>query len=578
MRSLLNLRIGTRLGADFAAVLLMLAGAIGLGLHAMGNVQSRLEGIVNSNNVKVAAVNTMSDAIREIAILDGNLILLTEDTAMREESKKIVGARERYAEAHKVLEKLVTTPEGKALLARADEKAALLLPLNAQLSELALQNKNDEATQIFIAKFQPAVRNVLTELDAMDANENKLSQAASREAAEGYAWSRNLMFALGGFAILFGAAIAWFTTHSITRPIGEAVEVAEKVAAGDITSRIEVRSKDETGRLMTALKAMNESLVRIVREVRMGTDTIATASSQIASGNQDLSSRTEEQASSLEQTAASMEQLTSTVKQNADNARQANQLAVSASEVAVKGGDVVSQVVGTMGSIDASSKKIVDIIGVIDGIAFQNNILALNAAVEAARAGEQGRGFAVVASEVRSLAQRSAAAAKEIKTLIGDSVEKVEEGSKQVAEAGRTMEQIVGSVKRVTDIMGEITAASQEQTSGIEQINQAITQMDQVTQQNAALVEEASAAAQSLQEQASSLVQTVSIFKIDANAVATVRPGFTRITPIPRPVAKTVRPVAKQPAKALPARRAPVAAPAPQLAMAGDSKGDWTEF
>jgi methyl-accepting chemotaxis protein len=267
-----------------------------------------------------------------------------------------------------------------------------------------------------------------------------------------------------------------------------------------------------------------------------------------------------------------MEELTSTVKQNADNARQANQLAVSASEVAVKGGSVVSQVVDTMGSINASSKKIVDIIGVIDGIAFQTNILALNAAVEAARAGEQGRGFAVVASEVRSLAQRSAAAAKEIKTLIGDSVEKVEEGSKQVAEAGRTMDEIVGSVRRVTDIMGEITAASQEQTSGIEQINQAITQMDQVTQQNAALVEEASAAAQSLQEQAGSLVQSVSIFKLDANAAATTRPGFTRITPI----AKPVKPEPKRPAKALPTRREPAAAP--QLAVAGDAKGDWTEF
>ncbi|MBN8757172.1 methyl-accepting chemotaxis protein, partial [Variovorax sp.] len=271
-----------------------------------------------------------------------------------------------------------------------------------------------------------------------------------------------------------------------------------------------------------------------------------------------------------------MEELTSTVKQNADNARQANQLAVSASEVAVKGGSVVSQVVDTMGSINASSKKIVDIIGVIDGIAFQTNILALNAAVEAARAGEQGRGFAVVASEVRSLAQRSAAAAKEIKTLIGDSVEKVEEGSKQVAEAGRTMDEIVGSVRRVTDIMGEITAASQEQTSGIEQINQAITQMDQVTQQNAALVEEASAAAQSLQEQAGSLVQSVSIFKLDANALAT-RASFTRLTPIPR-AAAAVKPAPKRPAKALPARREPGSGPAPQLAMAGDAKGDWTEF
>ncbi|MFV0676187.1 methyl-accepting chemotaxis protein [Variovorax sp. tm] len=572
MNSFLNLKIGTRLGAGFAAVLLLLAGIAVLGLNAMTDIQTRLNGIVTGNNVKVASVNKMVDAIRDIAILDSNLILLTEDGAMREEMKKIAAARDRFTTSRAVLEKLLTTAEGKTLLARIDEKVAVLVPLNARLSELGLQNNNEEATSLFISKFQPAVRSVLAELDAMAEHQEKRSQEANDEAAAGYAWSRNLMLALGCLAVLIGAAIAWLITRSITRPIGQAVQVAEKVAAGDISSRIEVASKDETGRLMHALKKMNESLVKIVSEVRTGTDTIATASNQIASGNQDLSSRTEEQASSLEQTAASMEELTSTVKQNADNARQANQLAVSASEVAVKGGSVVSQVVDTMGSINASSKKIVDIIGVIDGIAFQTNILALNAAVEAARAGEQGRGFAVVASEVRSLAQRSAAAAKEIKTLIGDSVEKVEEGSKQVEEAGRTMDEIVGSVKRVTDIMGEITAASQEQTSGIEQINQAITQMDQVTQQNAALVEEASAAAQSLQEQAGSLVKSVSIFKLDANAVATVRPGFTRITPIPKPA----RPAPKRPAQALPTRKQPSAAP--QLAMAGDDKGDWTEF
>ncbi|CAA2109826.1 methyl-accepting chemotaxis protein [Variovorax paradoxus] len=579
MKSLLNLKIGTRLGAGFAAVLLLLAGVVGLGVNALGDIQSRLDGIVNGNNVKVTSVNTMADAIRDIAILDGNLILLSDEAAMREQSQKIVNARERYTEGRAALAKLLATPTGKALLARIDEKVAVLVPLNTQLSDFALKNQNDEATMLFITKFQPAVQAVLAELDAMDAHESKLSRAANEQAGAAYAMARNLMLGLGGVAILLGAAIAWFITRTITRPIGEAVEVAEKVAAGDISSRIEVHSHDETGRLMSALKAMNESLVRIVREVRTGTDTIATASSQIASGNQDLSSRTEEQASSLEQTAASMEELTSTVKQNADNARQANQLAVSASEVAVRGGSVVSQVVDTMGSIDASSKKIVDIIGVIDGIAFQTNILALNAAVEAARAGEQGRGFAVVASEVRSLAQRSAAAAKEIKTLIGDSVEKVEAGSKQVEEAGRTMEEIVGSVRRVTDIMGEITAASQEQTSGIEQVNQAISQMDQVTQQNAALVEEASAAAQSLQEQAGGLVQAVSIFKLgDHEVTVPSRPGFTRITPIRPvpPVTRHTKPALKRPAPALAVRR--TASPAPQLAMAGDGKGDWTEF
>jgi methyl-accepting chemotaxis protein len=324
--------------------------------------------------------------------------------------------------------------------------------------------------------------------------------------------------------------------------------------------------------------------VGIVGEVRQGTDTIATASGQIAAGNMDLSSRTEEQASSLEETAASMEELTSTVKQNADNARQANQLAVSASSVAVRGGSVVNQVVGTMGSINASSRKIVDIIGVIDGIAFQTNILALNAAVEAARAGEQGRGFAVVAAEVRNLAQRSAAAAKEIKTLIGDSVEKVEEGSKQVAEAGKTMDEIVDSVKRVTDIMAEIQAASQEQTQGIEQINQAITQMDQVTQQNAALVEEAAAAAQSLQEQASGLSQVVSVFKLGqeqqhqqlsqgASARRTAS-SYPKTEPRQPPAVKRgiAAPQPRQGSEPLPSRRLAAAT------ATGAGAGEWKEF
>jgi methyl-accepting chemotaxis protein len=313
---------------------------------------------------------------------------------------------------------------------------------------------------------------------------------------------------------------------------------------------------------------MNASLVNIVGQVRTGTDTIATASRQIAAGNMDLSSRTEQQASSLEETASSMEELTSTVKQNADNARQANQLAVTASDVAVKGGSVVSEVIDTMASINEASKKIVDIISVIDGIAFQTNILALNAAVEAARAGEQGRGFAVVASEVRNLAQRSAAAAKEIKGLIGDSVEKVAVGSKLVEQAGATMEEVVASVRRVTDIMGEISAASQEQRAGIEQVNQAIVQMDQVTQQNAALVEEASAAAESMQEQAAGLSQAVSIFKLDGMraAVATAKPREKKLENSPTPK------VAVKPA-VIPTQHAKS-----RLAAPGAASGEWEEF
>ncbi len=381
---------------------------------------------------------------------------------------------------------------------------------------------------------------------------------------------------ISAIAVILGTLFAWRVTLSITRPLVQAVTVAQAVTAGDLTSRVEVNSTDEIGQLLQALKDMNESLSRTMSQVRAGTDTISTASSQIASGNMDLSSRTEAQSGSLEETASSMEELTSTVKQNADNARQANQLAVSASEVAIKGGSVVAQVVETMGSINASSKKIVDIIGVIDGIAFQTNILALNAAVEAARAGEQGRGFAVVAAEVRNLAQRSAGAAKEIKSLIGDSVEKVDAGAKLVDQAGTTMDEIVDSIRRVTDIMGEITAASQEQTAGIEQINQAITQMDDMTQQNSALVEQAAAAAQSMQQQAGQLLQIVSVFTVgQVSAAARVAPsGSRKLATRPSLPAKRSEPVSRPE----PAKKSSPKPAAPAKLSSSENKDDWEEF
>ncbi len=329
-----------------------------------------------------------------------------------------------------------------------------------------------------------------------------------------------LMLATAVVAALIALVYALYVNACITGPINQAVALARTVAAGDLTEEIDVTTTDETGQLLDALKTMSGNLSNIVGSVRAGTDTIATASSQIAAGSLDLSARTEEQASSLEETASSMEELASTVKQNADNARQANMLAVAASEIATKGGAVVAKVIDTMGAINDSSRQIADIIGVIDGIAFQTNILALNAAVEAARAGEQGRGFAVVASEVRNLAQRSAAAAKEIKTLIGNSVTQVDAGGKLVGEAGATMSDVVESVRRVTDVMAEIMAASHEQSMGIDQINEAVLQMDQVTQQNAALVEEAAAASASMQEQAVDLTKLVSTFKLRVVAAA----------------------------------------------------------
>ncbi|CAM2924758.1 methyl-accepting chemotaxis protein [Janthinobacterium lividum] len=361
---------------------------------------------------------------------------------------------------------------------------------------------------------------VLRELDQQIATQSAQMRAAAEAAMARAHDTSVLIIALGLVGGVLSLATAWFISSGIVRPLRHAVKVARKVAGGDLSEHIRVDSRDEVGQLLLALKDMNASLITIVGEVRGGTHEITGASGEIAAGNLDLSQRTQAQASSLERTAASMEELTGTVKQNADNARQANQLAQSAAAVAGKGGTVVAQVVDTMSSINASSKKIVDIIGVIDAIAFQTNILALNAAVEAARAGEQGRGFAVVAAEVRTLAQRSAGAAKEIKQLIGDSVERVDAGARLVDTAGATMREIVASVHRVTDIMGEISMASGEQLSGIEQVNAAIVQMEQVTQQNAALVEQASTAAASMQQRATLLSGTVGIFKLSRDQVS----------------------------------------------------------
>jgi methyl-accepting chemotaxis protein len=323
-----------------------------------------------------------------------------------------------------------------------------------------------------------------------------------------------MLVGLLGVALVLGAGMAWVITRSVTRPLQEAVNAARVIAANDLSQPLDSQRKDELGDLLRALGQMQGALRQMVSQVRQSTDSISNASTEIASGNQDLSARTEQTASNLQQAASSMEQLTGTVKQSADSARQANQLASSAAEVAARGGKVVSDVVATMDEINGASKKIADIIGVIDGIAFQTNILALNAAVEAARAGEQGRGFAVVAGEVRNLAQRSAEAAKEIKALIGASVDSVESGSRLVADAGTTMQEIVSSVQRVTDIIGEITSAAAEQSEGIGQVNGSVVQLDRMTQQNAALVEQGAAAAESLKEQAGKLTQVVSVFRL----------------------------------------------------------------
>jgi len=513
-------KIGTRLGAGFALVLALVAVIAGIGVMRLQSVGDATHEMARQSLEKerMAAtwlLLTSTNSVRTFSLLKSN------DPEVQDYlQKNITKTSAAISQAQKQLEEVVASSEELALIADIKKKRGEYIDLRNTIIKLKADGKREEADALSGEKLLAALDSYDGSIRAM-LNHQKQQIDKSADAIDSlYRSGRTQLIVLALLALGVGTVLAWLLTRSIVEPIGEALLIAETVAAGDLSMDFESDRGGDFGRLLRGMGEMEGKLTELVGRIRTSTDSIVVASKEIAAGNHDLSSRTEEQASSLEQTAASMEELTSTVKQNADNARQANQLAVSASEVAVKGGSVVSQVVTTMASINASSRKIVDIIGVIDGIAFQTNILALNAAVEAARAGEQGRGFAVVASEVRSLAQRSAAAAKEIKGLIDDSVGKVDAGSTLVGEAGKTMEEIVESVKRVTDIMGEITAASQEQTSGIEQINLAITQMDQVTQQNAALVEEASAAAQSLQEQAGSLSQVVGVFSFESGPLA----------------------------------------------------------
>jgi methyl-accepting chemotaxis protein len=510
---LTKLNIGARLGLGFAVVLAFAVVITVIGiwqLHSVGKATQQMmqepltkERLISDWNSNVSVAVARTTAIAKSS--DASLVqFLAADAAATTKST---------ANVLKQIEPLI--PACGARDPGQDHAGAqTYIASRDKVSQLKADGMAEEAESTLINSYVPAAQGYLKLLGELLNLQRASLDAKAAEVEQIESSSRTYFLVLALLALAIGTVSAWRLTQGITAPLKHAVGVARRVADGDLTAQIHVNSSDETGQLMQALHDMNTSLDRLVGQVRQGTDSIATASGQIAAGNHDLSARTEEQASSLQQTAASMEQLTSTVKQNADNASQANQLALSASDVAVKGGMVVSQVVETMGAISQSSRKISDIIGVIDSIAFQTNILALNAAVEAARAGEQGRGFAVVASEVRSLAGRSAEAAKEIKQLIQASVTKVEEGSAQVSQAGQTMDEIVSSVQRVTDIMGEITAASHEQTSGIEQINRAVAEMDLVTQQNAALVEESTAAAQSMQQQTSDLSQMVSVFRL----------------------------------------------------------------
>ncbi|MDM5181219.1 methyl-accepting chemotaxis protein [Massilia sp. DJPM01] len=525
--------IGTRLAFGFAVLLAMTLALAVIALNSLGSVQASLQGIVQGSMLRMEQLHRMAESVHVVARVARTLALLDDEATMERESAKIVKARDAYDAACRSFTALAVSAADKAFIAKLSALQDSVRPLNNQFIALARANQQAEATALLTARAAPATQAWQDALAAQIEEQQQQVDADAVTAQASYERARILTLGLSALALVIGAVLAWRVTRSITVPVNAAVLVAQAVAAGDLTGTIEGHDGDETGRLMLALKDMNDSLANIVGQVRTGTDSIATASGEIASGNLDLSSRTEQQASALEETASSLEEMTSTTRQNAENARQANVLAASASKVAHKGGAVVARVVETMSGINDASRKIVDIISVIDGIAFQTNILALNAAVEAARAGEQGRGFAVVASEVRNLAQRSAAAAKEIKVLIGDSVDKVDFGAKLVGEAGSTMTEIVASVQRVTDIMAEISCASAEQEAGIEQINQAISEMDSVTQQNAALVEEAAAAAASLQQQSANLVGVVSVFKLGRATAAAAAPRRAR-APQPR--------------------------------------------
>ncbi|NVM76449.1 methyl-accepting chemotaxis protein [Duganella sp. SG902] len=581
--NLAKMKVGTRLGLGFALVLLFLVAVTAVGIARMAQIQDRLDHVISVNNVVSRLVVDMRNNVAERVNSLRVLTLIADPADMEKDmnrNKELAAAYAGFQTKLSAQFAVEATPEEKALLGSIKEAEAQAMPAIAKASELWLAGKPEEATRVLVKEIRPAQKKWTEGLERLGALEDKMNAQMQVEAANGFSSARTFMIVMGLLAVAISVAAALVITRGLLKQLGGepdyTASIAGSIANGDLSISIDTSGAAKDS-LVSEMREMRDSLRDIVSQVRTGTETIGTASREIAAGNVDLSSRTEMQASSLEKTASAMDQLTSTVKQNADNAREANQLASAASDVAVKGGQVVSEVVDTMSSIDASAKKIVDIIGVIDGIAFQTNILALNAAVEAARAGEQGRGFAVVASEVRNLAQRSAAAAKEIKALIDDSVEKVGAGTKLVGQAGVTMDEVVSSVRRVTDIMSEIANASQEQSAGIAQVNQSIIEMDSMTQQNAALVEEAAAAAQSLQDQAGELARVVSIFKLveGEERAAIAAPAFAAKAAVVKPIT-----AARAPVKKLAAKPAPAPAAKPKKVAAASSAGsdEWEEF
>ena len=512
-----NLKLSSKLTAAFGAMVALLLILVVVALLQISNMRHSVSEITNNQLPSVELVAQMDSAIANYRIAEIRHVINQDESAMKGIEDSLIRLRADFNTASQAFAKLMSNDEERKMYATFEAEWKKYQSLSEQILSLSRSNDDENARKLLESES-------LKMYEATDVSINKMvklnhdsavEQAAISENAA--ATARNAMFAGLLLSLVFAVAISTLLIRSIGRQLGaepaEAARLAQGIASGNLSSRIDLKVGD-TSSLMAHLKSMQQSLATVVTNVREGSESVATASAEIAQGNQDLSGRTESQASALEQTAASMEELSSTVKQNADNARQANQLAMTASTVAIQGGEVVSKVVDTMKGINEASRRISDIISVIDGIAFQTNILALNAAVEAARAGEQGRGFAVVASEVRSLAGRSADAAKEIKTLINASVERVTQGTTLVDQAGSTMNEVVTAIKRVTDIVGEISSASNEQSLGVSQVGEAVTQMDRATQQNAALVEQMAAAAGSLKSQAQDLVHTVAVFQL----------------------------------------------------------------
>ncbi|MEH0166789.1 methyl-accepting chemotaxis protein [Paucibacter sp. JuS9] len=558
-----DMKISTRLTLGFGLLTAIIALISAIAFVRMDQVDEDFDLVLEDRMPKVLTLSAMIDRTNDIARGMRDMLLLEDKAALQKQRTIIDAARKIIGDSLDQLDKSISSEKGRAGLKAIQDARNAYIGGQSKFLELVDAGKIDEARTLLTTQLSPLQTAYMTSIEqGMDFQTELMKQSGER-ANSNLSAVKTVLLVAAVIALLAAVALALWIIRAITGPVNHAVEVARAVADGDLSRDMRVEGKNETAQLLRALATMQQKLNSVVSEVRMGSESVATASAQIAQGNQDLSQRTEEQASALEETAASMEQLGSTVRQNADNAQQANQLAMSASTTAVEGGQVVGRVVETMKGINESSQRISDIIGVIDGIAFQTNILALNAAVEAARAGEQGRGFAVVASEVRSLAKRSADAAKEIKSLISTSVERVSAGTQLVDEAGAKMQDIVASIRRVSDIVGEISAASTEQSSGVAQIGEAVTQMDQVTQQNAALVEESAAAAESLKVQATQLVQAVAFFKLSHG-----QSGLPA-APAPRPAA------APRPAQRPAAATTQVTAARPVAATGG---GEWSNF